>query len=83
MHLRRPPLWPATTSAFFGRWGARPTRHLPQATLAEDQMGGRWTGLIPGILRSSLLLPEALSLDWRLCFYVGPGEENLESQPHR
>lgn len=49
----------------------------------EDQVGGRWTGLIPGILRSSLLLPEALSLDWWLCFYAGPGEENLESQPHR
>ncbi|KAI4559402.1 hypothetical protein MJG53_017928 [Ovis ammon polii x Ovis aries] len=41
------------------------------------------TGLIPGLLRSSLLLPETLSLDPRLCLYAGPGGKRLESQPHR
>ncbi|XP_069426754.1 deoxyribonuclease-1 isoform X1 [Ovis canadensis] len=55
--------------------------HPPQATLALAGMSR--TGLIPGLLRSSLLLPETLSLDPRLCFYAGPGGKRLESQPHR
>lgn len=53
----------------------------PQATLALAGMSR--TGLIPGLLRSSLLLPETLSLDPRLCLYAGPGGKRLESQPHR
>uniref|UniRef100_A0AC11EF31 Deoxyribonuclease-1 n=1 Tax=Ovis aries TaxID=9940 RepID=A0AC11EF31_SHEEP len=55
--------------------------HPPQATLALAGMSR--TGLIPGLLRSSLLLPETLSLDPRLCLYAGPGGKRLESQPHR
>lgn len=35
--------------------------HPPQATLALARVSR--TGLIPGLLRSSLLLPETLSLD--------------------
>ena len=46
--------------------------HPPQAPLALP--GVSRTGLIPGLLGSSLLLPETLSLDRRLCFYAGPGE---------
>lgn len=57
---------------FSSLWTVWTQGHPPQATLTLARVSR--TGLIPGLLRSSLLLPETLSLDCDSAFMQALGE---------